>query len=234
MGRMSIYPSEARENNFSQIYAEIAIKNYVEAKKLRDIIVRNNYDIDNLNIKTQMEQCIIIVCIFSAMAIESFLNDYAAACMGDSDFYDNFDKLSVISKLQLVAKFILKKDINRSLSYYANLKALIKQRDSFVHNKSKKAEFQGYTLERMQEIAELKRRHNVIETELTLSKKEITEDFLIAQTSIKAIRDFAYFFDEADSNSRALVRFFSIYNPKEVRKTHYNEVINDFNIGGLL
>lgn len=230
MSKSSIYPDMARENHFSFMYSKIAIENYCEAKKLYNTIAKNNYDICDGEYRLQMEEKIIIVCVFSAMTIESFLNDYAASCLGDSDFYDNFDKLSVISKLQLIAKFILKKDIDKSQSYYSNLKALIKHRDWFVHNKSKKSSFQGYTYEEMQEFDDFIKDNNILETTPTLDKTEIKEDFAIAQTSIKAMRDIAKFFEESDDNCTALATFFKKYDPKKSRATYYNEVIEEFNI----
>lgn len=230
----SIYPDGMRENNYSYIYADIVAQNYFEAKRLHNIIAKNKYDYEYIENQYLMEQHIIIVCVFSAMAIEAFLNDYAAACMGDSEFYDNFDKLSVISKFQLIAKFILGKEIDKSLSYYSNFKTLIKQRDSFVHNKSKESSFQGCTLEEIQAFEEYKKTHNIVEKEPELDREEIKKDFSKAQLSIKAMRDFAFFFDSADKNARVINIFFRKWMPEEIRGIYYNELIKEFKIGEVL
>lgn len=230
MSTSSIYPNMMRDNHFSYMYAKIAIENYYEAKKLYNIILDDTYNAGDVEYRNQMEERIIIVCVFSAMTIESFLNDYAASCLDDSEFYDNFDKLSVISKLQLIAKFILKKDIDKSQSYYSNLKTLIKHRDNFVHNKSKKSNFQGYTYEEINKIHQFKKLYNILEPNPELNKTEIKEDFAIAQTAIKAMRDIAVYFEDADDNCAALAIFFNKYDPKDSRAIYYNEVIKEFNI----
>ncbi len=224
----NIYPGTARENYNCGTYAQIAINNYYEAKKLYTTIINDNYDISDFEFQCQMERNIIITCVFAAMSIESFLNNYASACLGDDEFYDNFDKLSVISKFQLVVKFLLKKDIDKGKAFFSNLKSLIKQRDTFVHNKSRQFILQKYISE-VDEFNELYEFQTVKETP-TLDKKEIKEEMMIAQTAIKAMRDFAHFFDSSDASSHALALFFKKYNPEEIREVYYNEVIKEFHI----
>lgn len=73
MRKSKIFPDIIRENSFCNIYSEIALQNYYEAKKLYQDILNNNYTICDTDINYELNKYIIIVCVFSAMSIESFL-----------------------------------------------------------------------------------------------------------------------------------------------------------------
>ena len=122
----AIYPNSFRINYFANTYCEMAMESYYNAKDLYLQIKKDNYVGERIHELVGMEKQVISAVVFSAMCIESFFNDYSAACLGDVEFYDNFDKLSTISKFQLIAQFILKKEIDKSKSYYSRLKLLIK------------------------------------------------------------------------------------------------------------
>ena len=176
-----------------------------------------------------MEKNVVITIVFSAMCIESFFNDYAAACLGDSEFYDNFDKLSELSKFELIAKFILKTTIDKEKSYYSNLKFLIKKRNSYVHNKSYKYKFDS-TLN-YEDLAFFT--DEGPEEELILDKKIINQELKDAVISLKAIRDIAIFFDEHDSSAYAMSRTFgtSCFSVESEYKSNYiNEVFSRLEI----
>ena len=130
INRRDIYPEYGRINCFASTYAEMSIDNYCIAKKLYTDIMKadcKSYMFD-FDIHRTFFNHVIVSVVFSAMAIEAFVNDYAVSCMGDKLFYQNFDHLSVISKLQLIAEFILKTEFDKEESYYSNLK-LIFQRE---------------------------------------------------------------------------------------------------------
>ena len=116
--RRKIYPGYGRFNCYASTYAGISIDNYCRTKKLYEDILKAEYkwcDLD-FDIHHTFFNHLIISVVFCAMAIEAFVNDYAASCMGDKLFYQNFDHLSVISKMQLIAKFILKTEFNKEES----------------------------------------------------------------------------------------------------------------------
>ena len=94
----NIYPEGARNNMLAGMYSEIAMEAYFHATKYYRVIRENDYSAFVGYELSELNKYIVKTVVFSAMSIESFLNDYAAACLGDSEFYSNFDKLSTIGK----------------------------------------------------------------------------------------------------------------------------------------
>lgn len=200
----------ARENCLAEKYCEISMESFFEASANYSIIKNENYTIFKSKEYHIMKNKAIISIVFSAMCIESFLNDFAAASLGDAEFYDNFDRLSTIGKFQLISKFILNVEIDKSKAYYCYLKRLFKLRDAYVHNKSKKSKFQGYTEEEIEEIHK-----SMEETEdfwdfdkYTLPINNIENLMKEALDGLKAIYHIALFFDKNDSNVNAVIRLF--------------------------
>ncbi len=223
MNRRKIYPDCVRTNVLTSNHSRIAMKHYCSAKKEFELIKEKQYSFDTYENFNSMSEHIDVVCVFSAMAIEAFFNDYAAACLGDSEFYDNFDKLSTISKFQLIAKFILKVKLDKNKSYYSNLKALIKERDSLVHGKSKSFVFDSekdITSEWDTDTSEFPH----------INYQAVGADFKRAQNAIKALRDIALLFDSIDCNASAKFRLLSYSNIIELNEDYINLIVKEFNV----
>ncbi len=215
-----IYPDYGREGSFCHMYCEIAMESYYQAMQAHAQIKAENYSAyENTNYKA-MNKGIISTIVFSAMAIESFLNDYAPACLGDDEFYDNFDRLSVLSKFQLISKFIIQTPIDKGQAYYFLLKSLFSRRDRFVHNKSRCMEFQGYPEEQMNEIEQAW----LSEDMPTFDVEDIRKDMRMGLDALKAMRELARFFDERDHNISALFRFFGSTVGFFVREPYQQEI----------
>lgn len=227
-----IQPFGIRCNCYTFLYTDIAMRNYYWAKKSYDTLNKTDYE-NYLYVLDEIHKYTISTVVFSAMSIEAFFNNYAASCLGDEEFYDNFDKLSVISKFKLIAKFILKEDIDKTQSYYANLKRLIKKRDEYVHNKSKSASSLGCTEEELKELEEIQwgdiQYSEKIPNEGIMWAKEILDN---AKLALMAVRDIAQYFDKYDANAHARYMFFgtnivSIYSPQEKEyKSHIFQLLN--------
>ena len=188
MSDNSIYPDGGRVNVLYPTYCDIAMRAYYEASLLHEKLKAKHYSGECFDDRLLLEQKIIITIVFSAMSIEAFLNDYAAACLGDTEFYENFDKMSVLSKFKLIAKFILKTDIDKSKSYYSYLKILFSLRDSYVHSKSKEASFKGYTIEEIEERDAFFEEMGIKWEDSSLNKDDICNTMRQALNSIKAIK----------------------------------------------
>lgn len=204
----SFYPYGARQNNYSPIYCRMAIDAACTVLKNYAIIEKNDYDAENIGNLSEMNDGVIAVVVFSAMTIEAFINDYAAACLGDADFYDNFDKLSVYSKFDLVARFIMGTKVDKSKSYYGLLRSLFKQRDAYVHGKSHALDVQGMTYEQMQVFHEDVANGKIKLEPLKLNKEETQAELKSAMDALKAIKEIALFFDEYDDNIYAVDKMF--------------------------
>lgn len=224
----NIYPGGVREKYFANMYCEMAMEAYYNATISHNKIKEAEYSWDYSFEYDAMNKSIINTIIFSAMAIEAFVNDYAAACLGDSDFYDNFDRLSAVEKFELIARFILKEEKpDRGKSYYSHLKALFKERNSYVHSKSKRVSLQGYTSEELQKlIAETP--FDITEEELpTLDAKEMKGNMRKALDALKAIYELAIYFDERDSNVHAVVKLLGPFDfpYEDEKKQQYKKVV---------
>lgn len=204
-----IYPNSIRSGCFANMYCEIAMELYYNAAVSYERIKKAEYSWNCYSEYDSMNKSIVTTIVFSAMTIEAFLNDYAAACLGDSDFYDTFDKLSLLGKFELIARFILKSGrLDRSKSYYSRLKSLVKSRNEHVHCKSKSLNIQEFSSDEVQKAECM----DLTEQEFSrLNATDIKSDIAKALDALKAIHDVAVYFDEYDSNITAVSRLFHEY-----------------------
>ncbi len=77
-----------------------------------------------------------IIVVFSVMAVEAYIYDYAARHLGDVFVKDHLDKLDTLSKWILVPKLITGRELSRQQKWFELLKKLIKARNSIIHHKS--------------------------------------------------------------------------------------------------
>ena len=220
-----IYPDCARTHVLTFNHSRIAMKHYCLAKAELEQIKEKKYDFEARENFCAMSEHIDVVCVFSAMAIEAYFNDYAAACLGDSEFYDNFDRLSTISKFQLIAKFILNVELDKSKAYYSHLKALIKERDSLVHGKSTAFVYDSDLYVRRDGNSDIPELPGV-------DADEVHKDFKRAQNAIKALRDIAEFFDSIDYNASAKFKLLNCSYLSAKTKDYVALIIKDFHIAG--
>ena len=185
---------------------------YYHASNLADEIKRKNYYIDeNAKNWDALSKDVVKTVVFSAMAIEAFFNDYAAACLGDSEFYGSFDQLTPISKFELIAKFILNAEIDKSKSYYSQLKKLINRRNQYIHNKSKALKTGYATLEEAIEAHKMYKQAIIDQEIPKIDQQEIKSELNEALDALKAVRDIARFFDLHDTNIFAILKLFGIH-----------------------
>ena len=78
----------------------------------------------------------ISVIVFSAMAVEAYIYDYAARHLGDAFVKVHLDKLDTLSKWIIVPKLITGNELPRQQHWFELLKKLIKARNSIIHHKS--------------------------------------------------------------------------------------------------
>lgn len=206
-----IYPDSFRTNNLSSLYCDIATEAFYYASKEYEKLPNNlqNPDTDYEIIYT-IRKNLVVTTVFSAMCIESFFNDYAATCMGDSEYYDNYDKLSIISKFHLISSFILETEVDKSKKYFYYLKRLFKRRDDYVHNKSKNFEWK-YTREEL--ISDIDKDEfeldDYLDSGYKNDKADIYNKIKEALCDLKAIKEIALYFDSIDSSVCAINRLFN-------------------------
>lgn len=85
----------------------------------------------------EQEMCFVTAVVFSAMSIESFINDYGAQRLGRRFFKDYLDRLDLAGKYLLLPRLATGKSPPRDGKNVAfpQLKALIELRNKLVHHK---------------------------------------------------------------------------------------------------
>lgn len=223
-----IYPFCARGGYSIWKYSDIANKCFYKSKRLFDELKAHDYEYcSECEIALlRLHENAMITTVFSSMAIEAFLNDYAATCLGDDLFYESFDKLSVIGKLELIVNFILHTSIDKSKAYYCYLKKLNQNRNTLVHSKS----FQ--LNDSNNENAEIEFDEDSFFHNQKKDNEETSKAFYRnAKDALRTMKEIAILFGKHDSNSPALFVFFPfLYGygieeyPEEMRKTIFKEI----------
>ena len=210
------YPRDYRRiNTKSNMYFSIAyqlLSNNID--KLDSLNSSNRSLVDYYSISLFKDYHIIIV--FSSMAMEAFVNDYLAVCFSDELYYDNFDKLNIMQKIEIMFSVIWEDNFDKSTPLYNYLHDLLKRRNSFVHSKSHKLDEKWLS----------KNAKNIPIIDLTDDKSyeeaetisTINENIECLQNSFDAIRAFFLLckaVDEHDSNRYAVGLEFSCMTSKE-------------------
>jgi len=89
-----------------------------------------------LLLETELAKASLIVIVFSAMVLESYIYDYASRHLTDAFVRDHLDKLDTFSKWIIVPVLITGKEMSQQSNWREPLKKLIKTRNSIIHHKS--------------------------------------------------------------------------------------------------
>ena len=136
----------ARFLTYSSTYAKIALDHffvgetaYQEAQAI-SADLDDFYDYDALvrreKLWSSSEQYCVAVC-FSAMALESFIYDYAARLLGDGYVSKYLDKLDAVSKWLVIPRLITGKELSPGGRSMELLRELVRQRNQMIHAKSR-------------------------------------------------------------------------------------------------
>lgn len=204
-----IYPGGGRENDFSSMYCQMAMQSYYRAFQYYEEIRQADFSWSKCDEYHELQKAVISTVVFSAMSLEAYFNNYIAACLGDKEYYDSFDNLTPEGKFQLIIKFIFRTKIDKSKACYGGLVNLFKLRNRYIHNKSKRSKFQGYTLEEYIEHEKMFLDEDIIFPDPPLlDHEEINRDMRDAREAIKAVYNVALYFEEHDENCLAVLWLF--------------------------
>lgn len=205
------YPRNKYRYDFNApYYAEIAVENYLYAKNLLNEMLQSgqyNSDIDN-----ELEKKKSITITFSAMAIESFLNDYAAACIGDLNYYNCYDSLNLQNKFQLIVELIMKKPFQKNCEPYGLLGKLIKNRNNLVHNKSIDSEIIDRKMSQLDDLfPESANKETNLENFDKIILDEIKKSFEKVTDAIRTLIQLVNFFEINETATSSCERMFAKY-----------------------
>ena len=132
-----LFSGIAKENHKKMAILEMRIKELEEKRikiKREDEAILFEQKINPL--QKDLAKSSLIVIVFSAMAVEAYIYDYASRHLGDAFVKDHLDKLDAASKWVLVPMLITGRELSRQQKWFELLKNLIKARNSIIHHKS--------------------------------------------------------------------------------------------------
>lgn len=212
--------SASRIGCMANRYARIAMLHYADAKMQAETIY-HTADYDEMSIlEDKLEEHCIIVVVFSAMALESYFNDYLADKMGDKFYYENFDMIRPTAKMQFIAKFIFHVKLDKGQHLYHSVDKLFKLRNQYVHNKSKDATKYGMTEEQLEKRKDVEPDFEAWSIHL---KNNIKKEMEKAEEAVRALCKTVKWIDQMDKNSYAMFWVlgaggYAHYNEEERRK----------------
>lgn len=220
--------SFCRENVMYSVYGHILLEHlsdsydYLEELKKLDKKT-NSYD-EFLDIKDKIKFNYVEIIVFSIMCIEAFLNDYIASCILDDNYYNNFDMLNVLAKLNLIVQFIFKDDSDKSEKCASMLKGLNKKRNNLVHSKSNDGTYWGYhSLKELEENSSKENFEDYFDNRITEDIKSCFSLFDDSKQAIIAVVELAKYFDSQDVDLHALFRIFSFNENDWLNELQCNE-----------
>ena len=194
----------ARENCNYLYYFPIALRSFCALEIAYKLI----YDDEDLLLDGSKDYMVYenaAICeTFSAFAIESYLNTYAAACLGDKAFYDNYERLSALSKMQLISMFLYQESINKGDELYSLLKHAFSIRDFHAHGKSTAIE-SGLTEAEVDANIAYDNAHEdeFIKKALFSARQRLNDERTSALSSLKAVVGVACYIDTHDATAFA-------------------------------
>jgi hypothetical protein len=96
--------------------------------------VEREFELMGLN--NEINKCVVLVIVFSAIAVEAYIYDYAARNLSDTFAKNYLDKLDPISKWVIIPRLVTGKELPRDHRWFELLNKLFLQRNKIVHEKS--------------------------------------------------------------------------------------------------
>ena len=199
------YPKEYRRiNTKSDMYFSIAYQLLlINIDKFESLNKQDMLIVDDYSDSFFKDYHVIIV--FSAMAIEAFINDYLAVCFSDELYYENFDKLNIMQKIEIMFSVIWEDNFDKSKSLYNYLHDLLKRRNSFVHSKSNKFDEEWVSKNPKEiPIIDLTDGTPFEEADIRTTLTEIIEWFQKSFNAIRAFYLLCQAVDDHDNNRHAV------------------------------
>lgn len=133
---ISVFSKIAREN-YQQLLAlesQQQAANKMLVKSMPDD--KEQLEFDLMRLQDEATQCAVIAIVFSAIAVESYIYDYASRNLSDAFVQNYLDKLDPVSKWVIIPRLVTGKDLPREHRWFELLKQLIQQRNTIIHHKS--------------------------------------------------------------------------------------------------
>lgn len=107
-----------------------------------------------------------IAIVFSVMYIEGSVYNFGCIYLGDEYIQSNLDRLSTLSKINVILRLVTGSELDKQGQAYEHLKRLIKYRNSIIHPKS-----EALDMDRL--IAQYEKRNNEYRLAIESAKQAI-------------------------------------------------------------
>lgn len=123
-------------NNIN-VFTKIAVENLESARKQRHQAKGAKSVDEHVAFIMQSRQYAIVAIVFSAFALEAYINNYAARKRSNAFFKEHLDNLDFVSKWVVISELFSNKRFPKDKQCYQSLDELRKLRNELVHSKSK-------------------------------------------------------------------------------------------------
>lgn len=210
-------------HNYPEFYKRINNKDSMYFSIVYDLFIKNlnsacELDFNNYDSVETFEEKLIndyhIIIVFSVMTLEAFINDYLAVCLTDDFYYANFDKLTIMQKIEILYSIVWKDTLDKSGELYNRIQDLLKERNLFVHSKSRELD-DSIIKSASDDVDEI----TAEELRMQLLNSSLEQIILLLQESfsaIKAIFLFCKTVDVHDKNRKAVLLTMSCITKREI------------------
>jgi hypothetical protein len=141
MGKKHLKEDKYRLGSLSHVYFSMCESAYSMTISIQKNIQNENGEFEKFELEHEQFKYGIKAIVFAAMCVEAAINDYAGWQLGDNYFEKHLSSLDVVSKWIVIPKLVCGHTIDKSGPAHSSLKRLVKDRNSFVHNRSKDFDF---------------------------------------------------------------------------------------------
>lgn len=134
MSSIGYFSKIVKENHRKWIRLQGRLK---EAKRMGKKTGENTeFDRQAAFYEDELAKTSFILTVFTAVAIEAYIYDYAARHLGDRYVKEHLDKLDTISKWIIIPELVTGRGLSQRQHWQAKLKNIIQARNSITHFKS--------------------------------------------------------------------------------------------------
>ena len=132
---ISTFTEIARENHQKFLVLESQLQE-IKMKFIKSGEDTSEKEFELMKLEIEINKCVAIVIVFSALAVEAYIYDYAARNLSDAFAKNHLDKLDPISKWVIIPLLVTGSELPKDHRWFELINHLFQQRNKIVHEKS--------------------------------------------------------------------------------------------------
>ena len=198
----------------AELYCDVSLESYYNFENTYNQLIKSDkFEDDYILYIDDLYKHFINCIVYSQMCIESLLNFYILLYFDKITTEELFDKLNIKQKLVFISKVLFNKKINKGTVLFDSISFVVKNRNEFVHNKTK---YMRYSDEPEYNITEL--------------KQDLLSDYRNIKKAIIAIIETATFLENKKQENYLLEMLFLCDAEKLDKQKHREKAVIDFKI----